>query len=155
MAGCSSKRTTSPIVVPVQTESTTRAIHTVTFEIAHASLPQQSLRHTTRDSTSHLETDYAISDAGINEDGSLFHSLINKNDSIPVLVPVTHDTVVIAKCKEIPVPVPEIKEVERDFSWWERFRLQSFWYLSSCLLVILIFVCRKPLVSIISKIIRC
>ena len=41
-------------------------------------VPPQSGERTTADSTSHLENDYAVSDARINPDGSLYHSLETK-----------------------------------------------------------------------------
>ena len=41
-------------------------------------VPAQSAERTTADSTSHLENDYAVSDARINPDGSLSHSLETK-----------------------------------------------------------------------------
>lgn len=46
---------------------------TVTVEI-----PAQSAERTGRDSTSHLETDFAVSDAWLTSDGSLGHYLRNK-----------------------------------------------------------------------------
>lgn len=41
-------------------------------------------RQTVRDSTSHLETSFAVSDARINKDGSLTHTLENKPQNRPV-----------------------------------------------------------------------
>ena len=41
-------------------------------------VPMQKESTTVRDSMSHLENDYAISDACINPDGSLYHSLETK-----------------------------------------------------------------------------
>ena len=54
-------------------------------------IPAQSAENTTRDTSSHLETDYAESDARINPDGTLYHSLRNKEQEkpVPVDVPVT------------------------------------------------------------------
>lgn len=46
---------------------------TVTVEI-----PAQSVERIGRDSTSHLETDFAVSDAWLTRDGSLGHNLRNK-----------------------------------------------------------------------------
>ena len=145
MAGCSSKRTTSPIVVPVQTATSTRTVHHVTLDVVHATLPQQSVRHTIPDSTSHLETDAAISEATVNPDGTLTHWLENKTTPVPVTVPATHDTIVIEVIKEIPISVPEPYEVERKFTWWETVRLDYFCYILGALVVCLIYLVRKPL----------
>lgn len=42
------------------------------------SIPLQSAERTTADSVSHLENEYAESDARINTDGTLYHSLLTK-----------------------------------------------------------------------------
>ncbi len=49
-------------------------------------IPLQTAERTTADSTSHLENDYATSDARINADGTLFHSLNTKPQEKPVEV---------------------------------------------------------------------
>lgn len=57
---------------------------TVTVEI-----PAQSAERIGRDSTSHLETDFAISDAWLTRDGSLGHNLRNKTRKMETVMPVT------------------------------------------------------------------
>ena len=47
-------------------------------------IPKQTAERTTADSTSHLENDYALSDARINTDGSLYHTLATKPQAKPV-----------------------------------------------------------------------
>lgn len=49
-------------------------------------IPAQTAERTTADSTSHLENDYATSDARINADGTLFHALKTKPQEKPVEV---------------------------------------------------------------------
>ena len=151
MSGCTAKRTTSPIVVPVQTTTTTRTVHHVTLDVVHATLPQQSVRHTIPDSTSHIETDAAISEATVNPDGTLTHWLENKTTPIPVTVPATHDTIVIETIKEIPVTVPEPYEVERKLTWWEtaciKFAPWSFVFLIIAIGIIV----RKPLINLVRR----
>lgn len=49
-------------------------------------IPPQIAERTTADSTSHLENDYATSDARINPDGTLFHQLATKPQKKPVKV---------------------------------------------------------------------
>lgn len=47
-------------------------------------IPHQTAERTTQDSVSHLENDYALSDARINTDGSLYHTLATKPQLKPV-----------------------------------------------------------------------
>ena len=47
-------------------------------------LPPEKAERTTADSISHLENDYAVSDARILTDGSLFHTLATKPQAKPV-----------------------------------------------------------------------
>lgn len=96
-------------------------------------VPAESSRQVVRDSTSHLETTVAISDAWLLPDGSLGHTLINKDADLTALVPLQHkerdNNNIKVVSKEIPVPYPERVEVERDFTTWERIKLGTFWYL--------------------------
>lgn len=155
MPGCSSKRTTSPIVVPVQTATTTRTVHHVTLDVVHATLPQQSVRHTIPDSTSHLETDAAISEATVNPDGTLTHWLENKTTPIPVTVPATHDTIVIEAIKEIPVTVPEPYEVERKLTWWETTCIRFAPWLLALLILTTGYIFRTPIILLARRMINC
>lgn len=124
---------------------------TVTIEI-----PVESVKQIVPDSTSHLETSFAESDAWINPDGTLGHSINNKNLSIPkdVTVPVkdTQTNNTSESIKEIPVPYPEPVYIEREFSRWEKFRLGSFWYMAGIIVVSLGWNFRKPIFGIIKKI---
>jgi hypothetical protein len=55
-------------------------------------IPVQTAERTTADSLSHLENDYVMSDARINQDGTLFHSLITKPQTKSV--PTQHKVVI-------------------------------------------------------------
>lgn len=94
-------------------------------------IPEVRLERTVRDSSSHLETDFAESDARINSDGSLFHSIKDKPQTldIPAEVEVQYrDSIVY---KEIEVPIP----VEKELTRWQQFKLDGFWILFvACLL---------------------
>lgn len=88
-------------------------------------IPEVSLERTVRDSSSHLETDFAESDARINSDGSLFHSIKDKSQTldIPAEVEIQYrDSIVY---KEIEVPVL----VEKEPTKWQKVRLDGFWIL--------------------------
>lgn len=147
----------SPVIVTntdsVRTEYVeTVRIDTVTVEIP---LPVESSKQVVQDSTSHLETSLAFSDAWLNPDGTLGHSINNKEQKFKADVPVpVKDTQInntSASVREVPVPYPEPVYVERDFTRWESFRLGAFWYLVVLSGVSLIFAFRKQLLYIIRK----
>ena len=105
-----------------------RIIHdTTTFTIM-----KEVEKIVTRDTSSHLENRWAVSDASVSE-GLLSHSL----ESIPQIVKVpyeveVHDTVIVQKSTQ-----SEIKEVEveKPLSWWEGLRIDAFWWLIFALFV--------------------
>lgn len=144
MSGCCTHRRAVESIITSQTDSTQTEIkvekaieyHTDTLYIE---IPTQMAERTTQDSTSHLENDYATSDARINLDGSLFHDLKTKpqkkaaevqiatirNDS--VRVEYKYRNMIVEK--EIPI------KVERDFTWWEQTCIKWFpWTLILCTL---------------------
>lgn len=109
-------------------------------------VPVESVRQTVRDTTSHLETSYAVSDAQINPDGSLTHSLENKAGERPVEAEakiVYRDSIVWRDRV-----VREVVEVERDLTTWQKFRLQGFWVL----LWLLVLAWRAPVAAFVNKI---
>lgn len=115
---------------------------------ASVNIPYFVERNVTKDTTSHLENPFARSDARIS-DGLLFHTL----ESIPqtiettVYVPVTDtlwkDSEIITK--EVPV--------EKKLSWWQKFRIDSFWWLLAGLVSSLLWIFRKPIVKLIKTLI--
>lgn len=109
-------------------------------------IPSQSAENTTRDTSSHLETDYAESDARINPDGTLHHSLRNKpqKQPVPVDVPQTQKDSIVYRDRFI----SETIEVPRDLTSWQKWQMRSFWILLSGLAV---FVIRKPLLALIRR----
>lgn len=109
-------------------------------------IPAQSAENTTRDTSSHLETDYAESDARINPDGTLYHSLRNREQEkpVPVDVPTTQKDSIVYRDKFI----YETIEVERDLTSWQKWQMRSFWILLSGLLI---FILRKPLLTLIRR----
>ena len=161
MSACRSSRLmlpSTPIIVN-NTDSVrieyieTVRIDTVTVEVP---VPMESAKQVVPDSTSHLETSLAESDAWINPDGTLGHSLTNKPGKFnaEVLVPNISSTNECIKEKEIPVPVPYPVEVEREFTLMEQIKLAAFWYLVGVVIVSIGFVFRKPLFTALRKIIR-
>lgn len=107
-------------------------------------IPAQTAERTTQDSTSHLENDYALSDARINPDGSLYHDLKTKPQEKPVPFdkPVEKKDSIIYRTQYIDREITG--EVERELSWWEKTQIYGFWGL----VVILIIVYRKKIFAL-------
>lgn len=148
---------TAPVILTERDEKTVeREVITEIDTVAvFIEIPAQSAYRETPDSTSHLETDYATSDAWVNPDGTLGHTLENKPQSKPVDVPVPKTTVnnnqTEAKIKEVPVPVPQPYPVEKDLSKWEAFKIDAFWYLLALSLAAWLWILKRPLISAIRK----
>ena len=84
-------------------------------------VPMQKESTTVRDSMSHLENDYAISDARIMADGSLYHSLETKprTDTLSREVGVQVRDSIIYREKVVPKIVP----VEKELNWFTQMRI--------------------------------
>lgn len=89
-------------------------------------VPMQKESTTVRDSMSHFENDYAISDARIMIDGSLYHSLETKPriDTIPkeLYVQVRDTTIYREKV------IPKVVTVEKGLSDWQKMQIRGFGY---------------------------
>lgn len=127
----------------VKTEVRTEYVHDTVF----VEVPVEKDRQTVRDSTSHLETSFAVSDARINSDGSLFHSLENKPQERPVPIEkevIYRDSIVYRDRVN-----KEIVEVERRLTWWQQTQMKGFW----ALLIIVVFVFRRNLITLARRLI--
>ena len=84
-------------------------------------VPRQAAERTTADSTSHLENDYALSDARIMADGTLFHSLETKprTDTLAREVGVQVRDSIVYREKVVSQPVP----IEKPMGWFTQMRL--------------------------------
>lgn len=106
-------------------------IDTVTVQ-----LPQERIEVIRRDS-SHLETILAVSDARIQADGTIYHTLQNKPFTPKIEVRYKdRETVrdsIVYQTKEIPYPV------EKELNQWQKFRLQVGGYAIFALLGVGIF----------------
>ena len=98
-------------------------------------IPAERERQTIRDTASHLETSYAISDARINADGSLFHSLANKPQKKPVPTEkeIIYRDSIVYRDKIVEKSVP----VERELTWWQQTQIRGFWVAIIIILVLL------------------
>lgn len=89
-------------------------------------LPAERVEVSTPDTTSTVETSLATSTATVSG-GVLTHSIENKQTAIrkPTEVRVEVRDTVIYRDRA----TTEIVEVERELTWWQRFRLDGFWVL--------------------------
>lgn len=106
-------------------------------DTAYIEIPAQTAERTTEDSTSHLENDFALSDARINPDGTLFHSLETKPQSKPVEFQkpiITNDSIEVRyKTRTRTV------EVERKLTKWEKFKMDTGLAFISATIALIIF----------------
>lgn len=95
-------------------------------------------KNVTLDTLSKLENKYAKSEAMVSQ-GLLHHSLESKPQiiKVPVEVHVT-DTL----WKESEVIEKEVK-VEKELTWWQKFRLDAFWWLLATVVGLLLWTFRK------------
>ena len=92
-------------------------------------IPKQTAERTTSDSVSHLENDYASSDASVNSDGTLIHTLRSKSQTKPVPInrPVEYRDSIVYKDRIINKTNTVTKCVGRKRSWWDQTQIYGFW----------------------------
>lgn len=137
IGGCASSRRLSESVhqqdsVGIRVETRIEYVpDTVYIEI-----PAQTAERETADSTSHLENDYATSDARINPDGTLFHNLKTKPQKKPVEFekPVEHKDSIVYKTKT--VTKVRTVEVPHELTWWEKTQIYGFWFILFILMIV-------------------
>ena len=131
--------------VVTEIEYRDRVVHDTT----EVKIPYEVEKIVTRDTVSHLENDYAKSDAEVS-DGFLSHSLESKPQIIrvPVEVRVT-DT--IWKESEIKT---EIQYIEKPLSWWKRSQIKGFWIPLGVVVLYAGWKFRTPLLNLIKKILH-
>ena len=125
-----------------------RIIH----DTARVEIPVITEKNVTKDDSSHLENQYAVSDAVV-KDGLLFHTLRTKPQTIaaPLEIHVadtstTHETY---ERRDSTATRTEIKEVEKPLSRWKSFKLGAFWWLILTICGLLGWIFRKPLLNLI------
>ncbi len=146
MTSCGSARraasseTRDSLRVEVRTERI-ETIDTVFVEI-----PRQVERIVTRDTTSHLENDYATSDASIDASGYLHHSLSTKHCKVatPITTTREHKDSIIYRDREVTIEKPY--PVEKKLAAWQQVRLKSWWMLAALLIASLAWKYRKKII---------
>jgi hypothetical protein len=113
-------------------------------------IPAQSSSVITEDSTSHLETDYAVSDAAI-KDGKLHHSLANKPQKKPVEImkEIEQKDSIVYRKERLTITKTITKKVPREYTWWDKTRFYAF-YVS---IAVILFAYRKKLITLARRLI--
>jgi len=159
MACHSSKQATTPTTVTLAENEVVRVVTETVTEIdtvtVYVEIPAQSMERVVNDTTSHVETDFAESDAWINSDGTLGHNIRNKpqrlaNDAyVPKTTTSSHQEKEVIK--EVPVPYPEPYPVEKKLTRWQSLKIGAFWYLIAAILAGVGWIFRKPVFSAFRK----
>lgn len=150
-AGCSPRIVEK--VVTVTRDTTIVEIHErVVHDTARVEVPLIKEVNVTPADSSHLENDFAVSDAWV-KDGLLHHSLKTKPQSIevPVAIQVSDTTTTHGHYETNDSTAIEIVEVEKPLTWWQKFRLGAFWWLLGAILLLLCWTFRKPLADLLKK----
>lgn len=96
-------------------------------DTVYVDIPQQKSERTVVDSVSHLENDYAQSDARINPDGSLFHNLETKPQKKPVEIqkPIERKDSIVYRYKYKDKVKYKDREVikEKELSKWQQAKI--------------------------------
>ena len=152
---CSLLRKTSEETVVVKVTETKDSIiirDRIIHDTARVEIPIIVERNVTKDDSSHLENQYAVSDAVV-KDGLLFHSLRTKPQTIaaPLEIHVadttkTHDAY---ERRDSTATRTIIQEVDKPLSRWKSFKLGAFWWLILTICGLLGWIFRKPLLNLI------
>ena len=91
--------------------------------------------------SSHLETQYAVSDALLRADGKLYHTLVNKAGKRIVEADkrIEYRDSIVYRDRNVERTV----EVERKLTWWQKFRLKGFWVLGAAVICCIVLKLRK------------
>lgn len=147
--GCSSSKKAISIEKRDSVRTEIRYEKVFIKDTAYIEIPAQISERIIKDSVSFLENDYALSNARINSDGTLFHDLRTKPQNKPVIVDtkIERRDSIIYKDREIEVPIP----VERELGWWEKTSIRFFPYSLFALSLICLYLFRKPILTLIRR----
>lgn len=112
-------------------------------------IPAQTAERTTLDSISHLENDFAESDARIKSDGSLFHSLNSKPQEmeVPTHKEVAQRDSIVYRDRWLQKTITKTVTVEKELSWWQKTQIYGFWLV---ILIVGVFH-RKKIINLIRR----
>lgn len=122
------------------------------IDTVYIKIPAQMAERTTQDSTSHIENDYATSDARINQDGTLYHDLKTKPQAIAseFQKPVERNDSIRTeyKAKTEYITLIDEKEVEKELTWWQQTCIKWFPWCLILLIIAIGYIFRKPILKI-------
>ena len=122
------------------------------IDTVYIKIPAQMAERTTQDSASHLENDYATSDARINKDGTLYHDLKAKPQEIAseFQKPVERNDSIRTeyKTKTEYITLIDKKEVEKELTWWQHTCIKWFPWCLILLIIAIGYILRNPILKI-------
>lgn len=132
LCGCASARRAAESVSSSTEQKDTVSVKTETVFVTDTffvEIPAQTAERETRDSVSHLENDYAASEARINPDGSLYHDLKTKPQKKPVEFqkPVERRDSIVYHERVRTETVTKTVEVPRQLTWFQKTSIYGFW----------------------------
>lgn len=136
LSGCATKRIKAPQII-MRDSVAVKVQYRVEWRKGMVDFDIPDIRETniTRDTTSHLENDYAESDASYS-DGVLTHTLNTKPQTMAVETNIPTERVdsIIYRYQFIKT----IQEVAMPLSWWQQTQIKGFWAMLSILGVIIL-----------------
>lgn len=120
LTGCRSHKVLTHIEQSDSTRTEFREQVSYLPDTVQYKLPPQTAERITPDSVSHLETDYAVSEAAITENGLLRHTLTTKQTTlaVPTLQKQTTRDSVVYRDRVI----TQTKTIEKGLSLWQKRR---------------------------------
>ena len=99
--------------------------------------------------TSRLETSVAKSEAYINANGRLCHTLENKREKLPALVPVTSTIITHGVTSNSTHTITNVRWRDKPLTWWQSLKIRAFWGLLVAVVLLLLWTFRKPLLKLV------
>jgi len=151
LPGCSPK-IIERVVTVTETKDSLIVRDRIIHDTVRVEIPIITERIVTPKDSSHLENAYAVSDAYY-RDGFLYHSLSTKPQviDVPVDVHVSDTTTIHETSQQTTDTHVETQYVEKKLSWWQKCRIGAFWWLLGGLVACLVWIFRKPLLSLLKK----
>lgn len=112
-------------------------------DTVYLEIPKQTAERTTTDSVSHLENEFAISDARITAEGLLYHDLRTKPQEKAFEINkkvVTQDSLVY---RDRQITVTKTVSVPRKLSKFEKAQMFGFWVLAAIVIIFAVHKMRK------------
>lgn len=150
VASCRTQR--EPIIeTRTEVQYETKYVERLVRDTLWVDVPAETATNVTPADSSHIETNLAASDAWVDPQGLLHHTLNNKAQSVPV--PYQRPQVDVEKTTKT-TEAETIKEpvyIEKPLTAWQTFRLEAFWWLVAATGIQLLWAFRKPLLRLILR----